>query len=142
MKTIDKIKVLIADDMPTIRSTLKNNLREIGFVDILAGCDVAESKELLKQNTVDGKCSIDLIVSDWNMPGESGFDFLQYVRGQSPYKGTNLPFILLTTENEKDKILNAINAGVDNYIIKPWTMVDLKTKITQVLVKKEKIAKT
>ena len=66
-------------------------------------------------------------ISDWNMPGKTGFDFLQWVRSKDYLKDT--PFLILTTENEQSKIMNAVTAGVSNFLLKPWEADDLSKKI-------------
>ena len=86
-------------------------LNELGYDNITDAADVGEAKNLLK-----GK-KFDLIISDWHMPGESGLDFLKYVKATPEY--TTIPFVLQTTENEKKNIVEAVKAGVSGYLFKP-----------------------
>lgn len=116
------ITFLVVDDIPSVRSTVESNIRALGYDGpIITAGDVTMAKHLL------GQSHVDFIISDWNMPGESGLDFLKYVREHAHFKP--LPFIMLTTENEADRVLDAIEAGASNYLIKPWTLSDLETKI-------------
>lgn len=74
-----------------------------------------------------GETPVDFIISDWNMPGKTGFEFLKWVRAQDKY--AKLPFLILTTENEQEKILDAISEGASNFLLKPWEEEDLSEKI-------------
>jgi|GEM_PF-451678 two-component system chemotaxis response regulator CheY len=105
------MNILIADDSKMIRHMVIAALNELGYTDITEASDVGEAKILLK-----GK-KIDCIISDWNMPGETGLDFLKYVRSRPEY--ATVPFILQTTENDKKKIVEAVKSGVQGYLIKP-----------------------
>ncbi len=105
------MNILIADDSKMIRHMVVTALNELGYESITEASNVNEAKNLMK-----GK-KIDLIISDWNMPGESGLDFLKYVRSCSEYAA--LPFVLQTIENDKKKIVEAVKSGVQGYLIKP-----------------------
>jgi two-component system chemotaxis response regulator CheY len=93
----------------------------MGAKNILAAENVAQGKKYLSE------FPITFIISDWNMPGESGFDFLKYVRADPKFK--QLPFILLTTVGEEDSVLDAVMNGASNYLLKPWTSADLGEKM-------------
>lgn len=118
-------RILICDDMPTIRDMVGTELRRLGYNKIVQADDGAKAwnywQQLLQQEPVG------LIISDWNMPNLSGYDFLVRVRMHP--QGTNLPFILLTSEGQKEHILDAISAGVSQYILKPFSAKQFEEKI-------------
>jgi two-component system chemotaxis response regulator CheY len=111
-------KILIADDMPTIRDILKSQLRAMGFKNIVEAVDGESALNLLISSR-EKDSPIQLVISDWNMPRVSGLDLLKQVRASADWK--DLPFILLTSESERDHVTEAIVAGVSQYIIKPFT---------------------
>ena len=111
-------KILIADDMPTIRDILKSQLRAMGFKNIVEAVDGESALNLLISSR-EKDSPIKLVISDWNMPRVSGLDLLKQVRASAEWK--DLPFILLTSESERDHVTEAIVAGVSQYIIKPFT---------------------
>jgi two-component system chemotaxis response regulator CheY len=108
MKIMD---IMVVDDSKMVRHMVVSTLRELGYNDISGAANVAEAKNLLK-----GK-KYGLIISDWHMPGESGLDFLKYVKSCPEYAG--VPFILQTIENERKNIMEAVKAGVQGYLVKP-----------------------
>lgn len=110
-------KILIADDMPTIRDLVKNQLKAMGFKSILEAADGEQALNLLIQHESQ-EPKVKLVISDWNMPKMSGLEFLKQVRATDQWK--NLPFILLTSEAERDQVTEAILAGVSQYIVKPF----------------------
>lgn len=111
------IKILIADDMPTIRDLVKNQLKTMGFRNIIEAADGEQALNLLIQHeSQDPK--VRMVISDWNMPKMTGLEFLKQVRATDQWK--NLPFILLTSEAERDQVTEAILAGVSQYIVKPF----------------------
>lgn len=110
-------RILIADDMPSIRELVKNQLKNMGFKNILEAGDGEAALNLLISNTTMGT-PIQLVISDWNMPKMSGLDFLKYVRASTDW--SDLPFILLTSESERDQVTEAILAGVSQYLVKPF----------------------
>ncbi|MDD5673715.1 MAG: response regulator [Chitinivibrionales bacterium] len=105
------MNILIVDDSKMIRHMVCTALKELGYDSVSEAAGVAEAKNLIV-----GK-NFDLIISDWHMPGESGLDFLKYVKSRPEY--AKLPFVLQTTENEKKNIIEAVKAGVSGYLIKP-----------------------
>jgi two-component system chemotaxis response regulator CheY len=105
------MKILVVDDSKVIRHTMLTLLRQLGYHDILACEDVKQARAALAQD------NYDLILSDWHMPGESGLDFLKYVRATERY--AKIPFIMITTETERANVIEALKAGVQNYIFKP-----------------------
>ncbi|MBC8285112.1 MAG: response regulator [Nitrospinae bacterium] len=114
-------KVLVVDDSAVMRQIIKKNLKELGFADPLEAEDGAAG---LKKA---GEEPVDLIVSDWNMPNMTGLEFLKAVRADDKLKGTN--FIMVTSEADKEKIMEAVQAGVNQYIVKPFNAMQLEEKI-------------
>ena len=114
-------KVLVVDDSAVMRQIIKKNLKELGFADPLEAEDGAAG---LKKAGEEG---VDLIVSDWNMPNMTGLEFLKAVRADDKLKGTN--FIMVTSEADKEKIMEAVQAGVNQYIVKPFNAMQLEEKI-------------
>jgi len=118
------MKVLIVDDFSTMRRILKNMLKQIGFSDISEADDGTSALELLKAQ------EIDLIVCDWNMPQMSGFDLLKEVRSDPDLKDT--PFVLVTAEAQRENVIDAVEAGVSNYIVKPFTVDQISEKLEKI----------
>lgn len=123
-----KIKVLVVDDFPTMRRIIKNLLKQIGFENI----DEAENGEDALRKLKGGDYG--LVVSDWNMPVMEGIELLRKVRSDPQLK--EIPFLMVTAEAEKEKVIEAIKAGVDNYIVKPFTGEVLKEKLEKIAQKK------
>ena len=119
------IKILVVDDFATMRRIIKGTLRQIGFTNIIEADDGDVALERLKDNKVG------LILADWNMPNQTGFDLLKAVRSDGSLNA--IPFIMVTAEGKKDNVVKAVKAGVSNYLIKPFTPEDLKEKIEIVL---------
>ena len=118
------MRVIIVDDFATMRRILKNILRQIGFGNISeAGDGKSALRELKKQK-------FDLILCDWNMPEMSGVELLTTIRSDDELK--NMPFIMVTAEAQKDNIIEAVKAGVSNYIVKPFTAETLAEKLKKV----------
>jgi two-component system chemotaxis response regulator CheY len=118
------IKVLIVDDFATMRRIIKNVLKQIGFSNILEADDGTTALGVLKET------KIDLIISDWNMPKMNGLDLLRKVRNENTTK--NVPFVMVTAEAQKENVLQAVQAGVSNYIVKPFTADAVKEKLKQI----------
>jgi two-component system chemotaxis response regulator CheY len=123
-----KIKVLVVDDFPTMRRILKNLLKQLGFENI----DEAENGEDALRKLKNGDYG--LVVSDWNMPVMEGLELLKHIRNDPQLK--DIPFLMVTAEAEKEKVIEAIKAGVDNYIVKPFTGEVLKEKLEKIAQKK------
>jgi two-component system chemotaxis response regulator CheY len=121
-----KIRVLIVDDMLTMRKLVSKSLKQIGFTDIIEAADGAKAWEALSGSTV----PVSLIISDWNMPNSTGLDLLRRVRAESRFKA--LPFVLLTAEAEAHQIKEAMGVGVSGYIIKPFTVEALTAQLEAV----------
>ena len=118
-------KILVVDDMMTIRKMVVKNLTDLGFKNILECSDGHRAWEALTKAGSD----IQLIISDWNMPGCTGLDLLKKVRTSDRF--SELPFLILTAEAEKGQILEAVKAGVSNYMIKPLSARIFKQKLEE-----------
>ncbi len=118
-----KTRVLVVDDMMTMRKLVMKALKEIGFTDFLEASDGRIAWETLSGASP----AVGLIISDWNMPNATGIDLLKRVRAESKFK--HLPFLLVTAEAEKTQVAEALQAGVSNYVIKPFTADILKEKL-------------
>ncbi len=121
-----KTRILIVDDMMTMRKLVAKSCKEIGFTDITEAADGALAWTAIN----DAKPSFGLIISDWNMPNSTGLDLLKRVRGDSRFG--KLPFILVTAEAEQSQIMEAAKAGVSQYVMKPFTSESLREKIEAV----------
>lgn len=119
-----KIKVLVVDDFPTMRRIVRNLLKQLGFENIDEAEDGSQALAMLK------KGGFGLVVSDWNMPHMEGIDLLRNVRKDASLK--DIAFLMVTAEAEKEKVIEAIKSGVDNYIVKPFTAETLKEKIEKI----------
>ena len=117
------MKVLIVDDFATMRRILRNVLKQIGFTNISEADDGKTALKKLKKD------NFDLILCDWNMPEMSGLELLNIVRSDDELK--NIPFVMVTAEAQKDNIVEAVKAGVNNYVVKPFTA----EKISEILQK-------
>ena len=124
------IRVLVVDDMKTMRKIIAKSLKIIGFSDLIEAADGNLAWEALQGSETE----IGLIVSDWNMPNCSGLDFLKRVRADEKYG--KIAFVLLTAESEIEQVKEALMAGVDNYIVKPFSAGTLKTKLEETYKKK------
>ena len=117
--------VLVVDDFATMRRIVKGALKQLGFKNIIEANDGITALSELKKEKVG------LILSDWNMPKMNGLELLKLVRGDDNFK--EIPFIMVTAEGQKSNVVQAVQAGVDNYVIKPFTPDTLKDKIQKVL---------
>lgn len=124
--TVNKeMRILIVDDFKTMLKIIDNLLKQLGFKNIVEATDGTQALEKLKFE------KFDLILSDWNMEPMSGLDLLKKVRADANLK--HIPFILITAESKVDNIIAAKQAGVNNYIVKPFNAVTLKEKLVAVL---------
>lgn len=128
------IKVLIVDDMKTMRKLVIRSCQEMGFKNFVEAQDGQEAWAIL--NSPENQ--VQLVISDWNMPNCTGLDLLKRVRADGRLK--DLPFILLTAESEAAQVATAIQAGVDNYLVKPFQTASLKQKLEVVAKKRGKVA--
>lgn len=118
------MKILIVDDFSTMRRIIKNLLRDLGFNNTHEADDGNTALPLLKQG------DFEFLVTDWNMPGMQGIDLLKAVRADQ--KLAKMPVLLVTAEAKREQIVEAAQAGVNGYIVKPFTAATLKEKIDKV----------
>jgi len=119
--TDQNITILAVDDFSTMRRIIRNMLRQLGYTNIVEAEDGAEALSLLQREKVD------FVISDWNMPNMSGLDLLKAIRADENLKP--IPVLLVTAEALKEYIVQAVKAGVNNYVVKPFTAETLKEKI-------------
>ncbi|KJR43522.1 response regulator receiver protein [Candidatus Magnetoovum chiemensis] len=125
--TNKEMKVLVVDDFATMRRIVKNILKQLGYENI----EEAENGEEAFSKLQSGK--FDFLVTDWNMPKVTGLDLLKKVRSDPNLKG--LPVLMVTAEAEKSQVIEAVKAGVNNYVVKPFTADALKEKIEKIFAK-------
>lgn len=126
---IDKgriLKLLVVDDSSTMRRIIKNTLSRLGYEDVLEGEDGLQGWTVLNDNL-----DIGMLITDWNMPEMNGLELVKKVRGDARF--ADLPIIMVTTEGGKAEVITALKAGVNNYIVKPFTPQVLKEKLAAVL---------
>jgi two-component system chemotaxis response regulator CheY len=117
------MRVLLVDDSKTMRNIQKNILKQLGYEELEEACDGQDA--LTKAEAFDPE----LILLDWNMPNMDGLSFIKAYRAQ----GHTIPVIMVTTEAEKARVIEAIKAGVSNYIIKPFTPETLTKRVEETL---------
>ena len=125
------MKILIVDDFSTMRRIIKNLLRELGFNNTHEADDGTTALPMLQNG------DYDFLITDWNMPGMTGLDLLKAVRADPKLK--DLPVLMVTAEAKRDQIIEAAQAGVNGYIVKPFTAQTLKEKIEKIF---ERLAAT
>ncbi len=110
-------RILVIDDMPSIRDLVKNHLKVMGYKNILEAGDGEQGhKVLIQQHTA--ALPVQLVISDWNMPILNGLDLLKMLRKTTEWQ--SLPFVILTSEAEREQVTEAILAGVSQYVVKPF----------------------
>lgn len=119
-----KMKILIVDDFSTMRRIVKNVLHELGFDNTDEADDGTSALPLLKSG------NFDFVITDWNMPGMQGIDLLRAIRGDE--KLAKIPVLMVTAEAKKEQIVLAAQAGVNGYIVKPFTPETLREKISKI----------
>ena len=122
------MKFLVVDDYSTMRRIVKNLLHDLGYANVTEADDGKTALPLLQNG------SFDFLITDWNMPGMPGLDLLKAVRADA--KLAKLPVLMLTAEAKREQIIEAAQAGVSGYVIKPFTAVTLKEKIDKILATK------
>ncbi|OGJ86503.1 MAG: hypothetical protein A2268_02320 [Candidatus Raymondbacteria bacterium RifOxyA12_full_50_37] len=118
-------KILIVDDSPTMLRILQNTLAKAGFPDSITACHGKDGLLKLAENR-----DVDLILSDWNMPEMTGIEFLKNVKADGDTK--NIPFIMVTSRNVKEDIMEAVQSGARDYIVKPFTVESIQEKINNI----------
>ena len=122
------MKILVVDDFSTMRRIVKGLLAELGYTDVTEADDGNTALPLLKGG------GFDFLITDWNMPGMPGLELLKAVRGDA--KLAKLPVLMLTAEAKREQIIEAAQAGVSGYVIKPFTAQTLKEKIDKIIASK------
>lgn len=120
----NNMKILIVDDFSTMRRIIKNLLRDLGYTNTQEADDGLTALPMLKGG------NFDFLVTDWNMPGMQGIDLLKEVRADA--KLASLPVLMVTAEQKREQIVEAAQAGVNGYIVKPFTAQTLKEKIDKI----------
>ena len=118
------MKVLVVDDFSTMRRIVKNLLRDLGFTNISEADDGSTALPMLQGG------DFDFVVTDWNMPGMQGIDLLKAIRADATL--SHIPVLMVTAEAKKEQIVMAAQAGVNGYIVKPFTAATLKTKLDKI----------
>ncbi|MBO9491749.1 chemotaxis response regulator CheY [Endozoicomonas sp. G2_1] len=118
------MRVLVVDDFSTMRRIVKNLLRDLGFTNIQEADDGSTALPMLQNG------EFDFVVTDWNMPGMQGIDLLKAIRADA--KLAHIPVLMVTAEAKKEQIVMAAQAGVNGYIVKPFTAATLKTKLDKI----------
>lgn len=118
------MKILVVDDFSTMRRIIKNLLRDLGFTNIQEADDGSTALPMLQQG------DFDFVVTDWNMPGMQGIDLLKEIRKDDNL--SHLPVLMVTAEAKREQIIQAAQAGVNGYIVKPFTAVTLKEKLDKI----------
>ncbi len=118
------MKILIVDDFSTMRRIIKNLLRDLGYTNTQEADDGTTAWPMLQNG------DFDFLITDWNMPGMQGIDLLRSVRADARLK--DLPVLMVTAEQKRDQIVEAAQAGVNGYIVKPFTAQTLKEKIDKI----------
>ncbi len=120
-----KMHILVVDDYNTMRRIVRNLLKQLGFENIDEAADGGEAFKKLQEAT------FHMVISDWNMEPVTGMELLKQVRANDKLK--HLPFIMVTAESKPENVIAAKQAGVSNYIVKPFNAETLKTKMTAVI---------
>ena len=128
-------KILVVDDMLTIRDLVKGQLRAMGFKNVIEASD-GEAALGIVINHASAGSPVELVICDWNMPKMTGLEFLKQIRASEQF--AKLPFVLLTSESERDQVTEAIMAGVSQYIVKPFAAKGFEDKLRGVWAKVSK----
>lgn len=132
------IKILIVDDVRSMRAMMKSSFKDLGFSDFIESKDGFEAIKILEKFKSIGNSfgGIALIVADWNMPVKNGLDLLKDVRHSKDLG--DIPFLMITAESDKSKILEAVRFGVSEYIVKPFDTNTIKKKLENIFQEKIK----
>ena len=118
------LRILVVDDFATMRRIVKNVLKQLGYTNVDEVEDGSKALDMLEQGVYQ------FVVSDWNMPVMDGLEMVKNIRSNPGTK--DLPILMVTAEAEKDKVVEAIKAGVNNYIVKPFTAETMQEKIDKI----------
>ncbi len=127
MTTRSNITILLVEDLVDMRKVVRTILTQIGFRNVIEAPDGREALQILKTTPVD------FVIADWNMPNLNGLDLLREMQGEIELK--YIPFLMVTCETDEDAVLSAIQAGVTDYIIKPFSTSVLEKKIREIVAK-------
>jgi two-component system chemotaxis response regulator CheY len=119
------MKFLVVDDFSTMRRIIKNLLHDLGYPNVSEADDGKTALPMLQQG------NFDFLITDWNMPGMPGLDLIKAVRADA--KLAKMPVLMLTAEAKREQIIEAAQAGVNGYVIKPFTAETLKEKLDKIL---------
>jgi two-component system chemotaxis response regulator CheY len=119
------LKFLVVDDFSTMRRIIKNLLHDLGYPNVVEADDGKTALPLLQAG------GIDFLITDWNMPGMPGLELIKAVRADA--KLAKMPVLMLTAEAKREQIIEAAQAGVNGYVIKPFTAETLKEKLDKIL---------
>ncbi len=122
------MKILVVDDSLTMRKIIVNSLNRLGFKEVVEADNGKKAFETLSNGG-----GADLILTDWNMPEMSGLELIQAVRGSGNEVLKKTPVLMITTNSAKEEVVEALKAGVNNYLVKPFTPETLKEKILAVI---------
>jgi two-component system chemotaxis response regulator CheY len=125
MRVQPNLNFLVVDDFSTMRRIIKNLLHDLGYANVTEADDGNTALPLLKEG------NFDFLITDWNMPGMPGLELLKQVRADA--RLAKLPVLMLTAEAKREQIVEAAQAGVSGYVIKPFTAATLKEKIDKIL---------
>lgn len=120
------MRLLVVDDSSTMRRIIRNTLERLGHTDVIEAEHGVEAWEKLSTDE-----SVKVVITDWNMPEMNGLDLVKKIRAEQKY--ADMPIIMVTTEGGKAEVITALKAGVNNYIVKPFTPQVLKEKLEDVL---------
>ncbi|MFP4476857.1 MAG: response regulator [Desulfatibacillaceae bacterium] len=118
-------KVLVVDDFATTRRIIANMIKSMGYGNVVEADNGETARDVLERDTVG------LVISDWDLPGMNGMELLERIRGS--YRHSGIPFIMATTNNEKDKIIEATKKGASGYLVKPFEADELAKKVRMVM---------
>ncbi len=118
------MRILVVDDFSTMRRIVKNILKQLEFTNVVDADDGTTAWEVLNKD------KIDFVVSDWNMPKMTGLELLKKVRNSEEF--SDVPFLMVTAEGQQENIIEAVQAGVSNYIVKPFTPETFEQKIKKI----------
>jgi two-component system chemotaxis response regulator CheY len=122
------MKILVVDDSSTMRRIIQNTLARLGYKNVIQAADGVEAWQAMQENP-----DIGVVITDWNMPNMNGLELVKKIRSVNK----DIPIIMVTTEGGKKEVITALKAGVNNYIVKPFTPQVLKEKLEAVLGKNE-----
>jgi two-component system chemotaxis response regulator CheY len=118
------MKILVVDDMSTMRRIIKNIMKQLGFANVEEAENGQDALDKLKADT------FGFVISDWNMPVMNGIQLLRAIRADEKLKA--VPVLMVTAEAQKENLIEAIQAGVSNYIVKPFTAEVLQEKMNKI----------